>query len=100
MPLGAFIKPSQEKTACDGKRPFHMCSMMKAPVKKSPPPGVSIQSASSTARSAVSSAGVSDKLWIKAHAAVYPDFAAPLYEAYKFFPVTPSIYRLDAVPKA
>ncbi len=28
MPLGAFIKPSQEKTACDGKRAFHMCSMM------------------------------------------------------------------------
>lgn len=28
MPLGTFIKPSQEKTACDGQRPFHMCSMM------------------------------------------------------------------------
>ena len=27
MPLGAFIRPSQEKTACDGQRPFHMCSM-------------------------------------------------------------------------
>ena len=27
LPLGAFIKPSQEKTACDGQRPFHMCSM-------------------------------------------------------------------------
>lgn len=30
MPLGYFIKPSQEKTACDGQRPFHMCSMMKS----------------------------------------------------------------------
>lgn len=28
MPLGVFIKPSQEKMACDGKRAFHMCSMM------------------------------------------------------------------------
>lgn len=28
MPLGAFIKPSQEKTACGGGRAFHMCSMM------------------------------------------------------------------------
>lgn len=27
LPLGAFIRPSQEKTACDGKRAFHMCSM-------------------------------------------------------------------------
>lgn len=28
LPLGAFIKPSMEKTACDGKRAFHMCSSM------------------------------------------------------------------------
>lgn len=28
MPLGGFIKPSQEKAACGGQRPFHMCSMM------------------------------------------------------------------------
>ena len=28
LPLGVFIKPSQEKTACDGQRPFHMCSMI------------------------------------------------------------------------
>lgn len=27
LPLGAFIKPSQEGTACGGKRAFHMCSM-------------------------------------------------------------------------
>ncbi len=27
MPLGNFIKPSQEKTACGGGRAFHMCSM-------------------------------------------------------------------------
>lgn len=28
MPLGAFIKKTEEKTACGGKRAFHMCSMM------------------------------------------------------------------------
>ncbi len=27
LPLGVFIKPSQEGTACGGKRAFHMCSM-------------------------------------------------------------------------
>ncbi len=26
LPLGSFIKPSQEKTACDGRRGMHMCS--------------------------------------------------------------------------
>jgi hypothetical protein len=35
MPLGAFIKPAQEKLACGGKRAFHMCCAMsgKAPAK-------------------------------------------------------------------
>ena len=33
MPLGAFIKPSQEKIACDGQRPFHMCRMMSGKVR-------------------------------------------------------------------
>lgn len=28
LPLGAFINASQQKTACGGKRAFHMCSMM------------------------------------------------------------------------
>lgn len=27
LPLGNFIKPSQEKVVCDGQRAFHMCSM-------------------------------------------------------------------------
>lgn len=27
LPLGAFIKPSQEKIACGGNRAMHMCSM-------------------------------------------------------------------------
>lgn len=30
LPLGVFIKPSQEKTVCGGKRAFHMCHMAKA----------------------------------------------------------------------
>lgn len=28
LPLGAFIKPSQEKLACDGQRAFHMCTCL------------------------------------------------------------------------
>lgn len=28
LPLGAFIKASQEKTACGGGRAFHMCAAM------------------------------------------------------------------------
>ncbi len=33
LPLGAFIKPSQEKIACDGQRPFHMCCMMSGKIR-------------------------------------------------------------------
>ncbi len=37
LPLGSFIKPSQEKMACGGNRAFHMCSMKmgKAPLQES-----------------------------------------------------------------
>ncbi len=55
MPLGAFIKPSQEKTACDGKRAFHMCSMMAQTSEKSDTVSITVPSgAGSGARSAVS----------------------------------------------
>jgi hypothetical protein len=42
MPLGAFIKKTEEKTACGGKRAFHMCSMMQEsqPTQEGPSDGV------------------------------------------------------------
>lgn len=57
MPLGAFIKPSQEKIACDGKRAFHMCSMMGQTSDKSDT--VSITVSSGTGNSA-KNAGAGD----------------------------------------
>jgi hypothetical protein len=36
LPLGAFIKPTQEKKACDGRRAFHMCSMMSGKTSAEP----------------------------------------------------------------
>lgn len=32
MPLGAFIKPSQEATVCGGLRAFHMCTCFKGKI--------------------------------------------------------------------
>jgi hypothetical protein len=46
MPLGAFIKPSEEKSACGGKRAFHMCSMMQAKADPNPSTTPVFQSAS------------------------------------------------------
>jgi len=47
LPLGAFIKPSQEKTACGGNRAFHMCTMAMSQTQKNPgPQKISFTSAS------------------------------------------------------
>ena len=56
LPLGSFIKPSQEKTACGGKRAFHMCSMMAGKVNPNPSNTVSYQNGSDFARDAKSQA--------------------------------------------
>ena len=60
MPLGAFIRPGQEKTACGGKRAFHMCSMKmgKAGPQESSQK-ISFTSASSFGDQSKSSAGTS-----------------------------------------
>ena len=46
LPLGAFIKPAQEKTACGGQRAFHMCSMMSGKVNTERPQKISFTNAS------------------------------------------------------
>lgn len=38
LPLGNFIKPSQEKTACGGGRAMHMCTMGMSNMHKVPAP--------------------------------------------------------------
>ncbi len=55
LPLGIFIKPSQEKTACDGKRAFHMCSMMTPKTDNASDSKVKISSAGSFNENAKSS---------------------------------------------
>ncbi|HXV19319.1 MAG TPA: hypothetical protein VD883_04500 [Candidatus Omnitrophota bacterium] len=64
MPLGAFIKKTEEKTACGGKRAFHMCSMMQGKADPNPSSTVSLQNASDFGNSAQSQASgsVSDDL--------------------------------------
>lgn len=59
LPLGAFIRPSQEKTVCGGKRAFHMCSSMSgASVSTAPSTeAVSYTNASSEAQKGARSAG-------------------------------------------
>ncbi len=60
LPLGAFIKPSQEKTACGGARAFHMCTMGMQAEKKADSDKITFTSASAaekTNKPAASSGG-------------------------------------------
>ena len=60
LPLGAFIKPSQEKIACDGHRAFHMCCMMLGKVNPNPSSKISFTTASDFGHGAKSSAAGGD----------------------------------------
>ena len=61
LPLGAFIKPGQEETACGGKRAFHMCcSMGMGKVNPNPSSKVTFTNASDFGHGAKSSASAGD----------------------------------------
>ncbi len=60
LPLGAFIKPSQEKMACDGKRAFHMCSMSMGKVNPEPSSKVTFNNANGSEQGPKSSASGGD----------------------------------------
>ena len=60
LPLGAFIKPSQEKIACDGHRAFHMCSMMMGKIDPNPSPEVKFSSGGEQRTAKSSAAGGDD----------------------------------------
>ena len=60
LPLGAFIKPSQEKIACDGKRAFHMCSMSMGKVNPEPSSKVTFTNTNSSEQGPKSSASGGD----------------------------------------
>ena len=58
LPLGYFIKPSQEHLVCDGQRAFCMCCMMKPKVAdKAMEAGVSLKAGTSTGKESSSGGG-------------------------------------------
>ncbi len=62
LPLGNFIKPSQEKSACGGGRAFHMCSMMSKARPVSDTGKIAFTNASSVEKTAKSSASAGNDL--------------------------------------
>ncbi|MCG3177133.1 MAG: hypothetical protein MOGMAGMI_02100 [Candidatus Omnitrophica bacterium] len=103
LPLGAFIKPSQEKTACGGKRAFHMCSMTSAQVSAADRPAglVSYSSASQDVqKSARSSGSSSDELLVDTIIEVSDLMRARSYLKDLHPPASAAILLRDPIPKA
>ncbi len=57
LPLGIFIKPSQEKITCDGQRAICMCHHMEAKVKRSPIEGYGFKGNSGSNKESSASSG-------------------------------------------
>ena len=95
LPLGAFIRSSQEATACGGGRAFHMCSMM-AKAKTNAPEKITFVNAASPEKSPKSSAtGGQDWLLEKAakealaQSNLHPEANPPFLPPFVHFPIDP-----------
>jgi len=96
LPLGFFIQPSQEKTACDGQRAMCMCRLGAPKADKPVMAGININAASAHKDNSSSASNyfVSPKAIILAHLSVNP------LGANQFLPFTSLfILPLEHVPK-
>ena len=97
LPLGCFIKPSQEKMACDGQRAMCMCSVMmghKAVDKAMA--GISLKAASPSKENS-SSAG---NYFVQAKSIIALNLpSASLFENQSLAYKNPFLASLEYVPK-
>ena len=99
LPLGYFIKPSQQKTFCDGQRGMCMCTMFM--VKKAPshsPNQISMPSPSSNHES--SSSGGAGSYFVSTKPIVILDsHLSSLFQDQFFSYKSPFLVSLEQVPK-
>ncbi|MGH7197570.1 MAG: hypothetical protein ACREH5_02360 [Candidatus Omnitrophota bacterium] len=102
LPLGAFIKPFQEKSSCGGKRAFHMCSMMQSEADPSSSTTPAFQSASGFDHQAKSQAsgGGNDLTMSRDAAHLAADPFLKLNEPPLFLYCQRFVNLLDPPPKA
>lgn len=67
LPLGYFIKPSQEKIACDGQRAICLCSQKQAKTKSSPISGYGLKASSDANKETSASGGGAGHYYLAAH---------------------------------
>lgn len=103
LPLGAFIKPSQEKTACGGKRAFHMCSSMgtsSAPMTASSGTVAYANASSDLQKTSKSATGSSDDLILAADRRQRELTVTRLSLDRFILPDTPTLLLQGPVPKS
>ena len=100
LPLGSFIKPSQEKTACGGKRAFHMCSMMKKAAAERTEGRVVFTNGSGAQNNPLQGSGGPED-WLLPRALPRPRFEKSFYSMPRiFFPKSYFLFPNTPPPKA
>ena len=85
VPLGVFIRPSQEGKTCGGKRAFHMCHMGGAKAASTPAPaGPAVSAFAGFHALPDASDGGSSELWTTG----LPDFFQPETAAFRAGPAS------------
>jgi hypothetical protein len=99
LPLGVFIKPSQEQVVCGGQRAVCMCSHIQVKVKGSALEGSSLKSVSASQKEAGSSSA--GHYYLALNQAV-KHLASSFYsnEALLLAYRNPSLKAIEHIPKA
>ncbi len=101
LPLGFFIKPSQEKMACNGQRAICLCTHTKAKVKNNPIAGFGLKASSEHNKEANASSGGAGHYYV-AHQLSIMD----IFNKYPFTQTTllvarnPFLNSIEHIPKA
>ena len=101
IPLGSFIKPSQEKTACGGQRAVCCCSVMKSELngKTMEPPA--IQGSANNLKETNSPGGNAGHYYLATDPHALESLLMGTFElSMKFYYQSPLLGSIEHVPKA
>ncbi len=99
LPLGIFIKPSQEKLACDGQRAVCLCTHVQAKAKANSIEGYGLK-AGSESKEANASSGAGH-YFMNAYAFANENIRMSRFEAQEFIAYrNPFLKSIEHIPKA
>jgi len=98
LPLGIFIKPSQEKFACDGQRAMCMCRVMMHKSSDKVITGIVLKVGTSTNKE--NSSGGASNYFMSAKQIIVPNLKSTLFfKNQKLYYINPCLNALEYVPK-